>query len=1022
MSNDRFRGASSWLRAALITSAVVSAIASAQQAESPAGEAVELEQVVVTGSRIARENLDAPTPVTTISAEELLATGTTSIGDTLNDLPALRGTFTSANSTRFIGTAGVNFLDLRGLGSERTLVLVNGRRHVSGTDGSLQVDINTIPQDLLQRVDIITGGASSIYGSDAVAGVVNFVTKTDFEGFQIRGQTGLSSRSDNQNSTISLTAGLNFAEGHGNIAGSLEWTKEDAFKQADRPSTRQRDQFVVQALDPMGTNSDGTPDRLFFQDVRSVNLTEGGTFIPAFQVIPMGSSAPTGALLTNGQPRLFRFNPDGSLTESNYGSRDFRPLAANSVGGDGTSLRRYGDLTPEREIAMLNLLASYEVTDSFRLFGEAKYVHFDVVSETSPSFNQTVNTAAPASTGSGALVIRLDNPYLSTQARGVITPLLLPGATSFNLNRNNLDLGIRGEDTLRETTRFVVGARGDITENLRYEVSLNYGELKVDQNVLGNRFERQLRLSVDAARAADGSIVCRSRLNTAGAVITTGDPIIDSCVPVNVLGDGNVSDAARAYITAPSTFEAKLEQQVANAYVSYNTGSFFELPGGPIGFSVGAEYRKESTESEYSTDVSSGLTFLNAIQPLAAEYSVKEAFAEVSFPLLNELPFVRELSLNGAIRFADYDLQNTSTVKAWTGSLTWAPIEDVRIRASLSTSVRAPTLGDLFQPLTQNFATVRDPCDVNNINSGTSTRAANCAAAGIPVGFINTVARAQTIEIRSGGNSGLTEEQSRSLTAGVVLEPRFAPGLSMSFDYFDIDIEDVIASVTAQQILDNCYDAASLNNIFCPLIFRDPATNLFYANGNGPIGGGLLQSTLNYASRRAVGVDAEIRYRYDWESVGRFDARLTGTWTKQRDNFPFLSEPARPDQILEELGDPEIAWNFDLGFKRGRFSAAYGMRWLDSQYVDFIENVREVGGRPPTDPDFSDPAFTGSVAYHDVRFAFDVKDNVNVYVGIDNIGDQLPPLGFTGTGGGSGVYSNRGRYFYGGVKWDLGAK
>jgi outer membrane receptor protein involved in Fe transport len=993
----------------------------AQNAPSQNASSKEVEEVVVTGSRIAHGNIEAATPVTELTTEELLSSGVTSIGDTLNDLPALRSTFTSANSTRFIGTAGVNFLDLRGLGEQRTLVLVNGRRHVAGTDGALTVDTNTIPADLLERVDVVTGGASSIYGSDAVAGVVSFVLKQNYEGFRTQAQTGMSAESDNNNSFISFTAGHNFWDNRANIAGSVEWAREEAFTQADREETAKRQLFIVSSADPTGVSSDGIPDRTFTRDVHSVNLTEGGVFIPSFQVGAAGVPAALRTRPENGQPRIFNFNPDGTLAELNYGTRDYRPFASNSDGGNGTTLRRYGDMTPDIERVAVNLIGHLDFTDAVTLFGEAKFVQTDTLAflPAGPSFNQTVSASAPAATGSAGLVVRLDNPFLTTQARSLIAGLLPAGATQFTLNRNNLDIGVRGEDTSRKTVRGVLGLRGDITDHVNYEVSLNYGQLDVHTDVLNNRFERNLRLAIDAARAADGTIVCRSRLNGAGAIVTSGDPVIDSCVPANVLGDGNVSQGARDYINADSTFDATVEQQVANAFVSYDTGAWFNLPGGPVGAAIGAEYRKESSESGYSDDVEQGLTFLNAIQPLDEEYSVKEAFVEMRFPLLANLPFAKELTFNGSYRAADYSLENTTTVTAWNGGLQWAPIDDVRVRASVGQSVRAPTLGDLFQPLTQNFATVRDPCDVTNVSSGSPTRAANCAAAGIPAGFVNNLARSQTTEIRSGGNPGLTEESSRSFTLGTVLQPRFVPNLQIIVDYYDIDIDHVIASVTAQQIVDNCYDAASLDNIFCPLVFRDPATNLFFQNGNGPIGGGILQSTLNYASRKARGVDTEIDYSFQWEGVGAFNARFLGTYVRQRDNFPFLDQPNRADQLLEELGDPKYAFNFDLGYRRDNLAIKYGMRWLESQYVDFIENIRSVSGLPPQNPDFSDIAWTGSVMYHDLRVEYSWSDSIDVFIGVDNISDEMPPLGLTGVGAGSSIYDNTGRFFYGGLKWRL---
>ena len=995
--------------------ATVTAISVGLGATAPglAQERSNVQEVVVVGTRIRGATaVETPTPVTTLSADAVLATGSVSLGDTLSELPALRSTFTNANSSRAIGTAGINFLDLRGLGTERTLVLVNGRRHVSGTDGSQQVDINSISPDLLERVEVITGGASSIYGSDAVAGVVNFVTRQDFEGLAVNVQSGISARGDNDNTSAAVTWGRNFMEDRANLAVSVEYVREEEFKFADRRSTRTRASQVQVDSDPSGSNSDGVPDRRLFRDVRFLDSTPGGAFIPLFD-----SPVNDDNLLRpeNGMERVFVFNPDGTLSEANYGN-DLRPLGFFlSDGGTGTSTREDGDLTPRLSRKALNVLGHMDFTNELTVFTELKFVRTDTLARTDPSFNTIL-------AGNG-IPISTDNPFLTTQARNLINTLL-PGVDTITLNRDNYDLGVRGEDTDRETTRLVAGIKGELTPHLNYEVSLNYGQTKVETDVLANRFNRNFLLAADAARAANGSIVCRSRLNMAGVVTVTGDPVIDNCVPVNLLGNGNVSDAARAYINAPSTFDAKVKQQVASGFVSYDTGDWFELPGGPIGIVGGLEYRKEESKSAYSDDVSSGLTFLNAILPLDADYSVKEAFGEVRLPILRNVPGAEELTVTGSIRVADYTLRNTDTIEAYTGGLQWAPIPDVRFRFALGKSVRTPTLNDLFQPATQNFDFVNDPCDMDNIDQGTATRAANCLADGIPVGFTNDPANVATTELRSAGNSTLIEEEARTTTIGVVLQPRFVPGLAITVDYYEIDIDQVISSLTAQQIVDNCYDAATLNNIFCPLVFRDPTTNFFFTSistppNPGPIGAGVLQQSLNFAGEKARGIDMDISYQFELGNIGRFSTRFLGTYVRQRDDFPFLNDPDRPDQLVEELGDPKYSFNLDLGYVRGPFTVDYGMRWIESQYINNIENIRFVGGRPPTNPDFAERQFTGSVMYHDIRFGYQMRDNLNLYFGVDNIGDRLPPLGFTGITEGGGIYTNTGQFFYGGVKWKL---
>ncbi len=971
-----------------------------------------LQEIVVTGSRLkgSTANIDTPTPVTTISADELSASGPTSLGDYLAELPALRGTFTNGNSSRFIGTAGVNFLDLRGLGTSRTLVLVNGRRHVAGSNASQEVDINSIPQELIERIDVITGGASAVYGSDAIAGVVNIVTKDNFEGMKVGFQTGMSSRGDNENYTVSFTAGKNFLDGRANLAASLEYSREESYDLADRNFLFNRAGFGATNSDPMGRNNDGIPDSTFFSDLRSINLSAGGTFIPSFQN-GGGTNIVSALRPSNNQPRAFQFQPDGTIGELDYGSRDLRPLVATAVGGSGSRLRT-GQATPDIDQIGLSVVGHLDFTDKITGFTEAKFVRADTLSQTTPSFGQRTSAAVQAPALGTAAVLRLDNPFLGDQARSVIRSFLPANATTFSLNRNNEDLGLRGEDTTRDTFRLVAGIKGDLTDHLGYEVSLNYGQLDVEQDVLSNRTERNFALAVDAARAADGSIVCRSRLNAAGAIVTTGDAVIDNCVPVNLFGAGNVSAAARNYINADSTFDAKVKQQVATAFVTYDTGAFFELPGGPIGAAAGVEYRKESSKDGYSAEVRNGETFLNAIQPIDASYNVKEVFTELRLPVLKDLPGVEELTLAGSARLADYSLMNTDTIESWNGTLQWAPIRDVAFRVGVSKAVRAPQLGDLFQPETQNFANVSDPCDVRFINQGSATRAANCASLGLRPDFVNTTARAQTIEVRSSGNAGLVEEEGRSETLGVVLQPRWVPNLAITVDYYDIEIKSAIAAVSVQQILNSCVDAPTTTNIFCPLITRS-------ANGEFARGG-VLQQSLNFARLKARGIDAEVGYAYDWTGVGRFTTRFLGTYVRQRDNFTFPDAPNRPDQIREELGDPRRSFNLDLGYSRGPLSLSYQQRWIDSQAVVAIEAIRSVGGIPPTNPDIVDRPFTEIVRYHDVRTAYKMNDNLNVYFGIDNITDKKPPLGQTGLGAGSSIYSIEGQFFYGGLNWNFG--
>jgi outer membrane receptor protein involved in Fe transport len=388
---------------------------------------------------------------------------------------------------------------------------------------------------------------------------------------------------------------------------------------------------------------------------------------------------------------------------------------------------------------------------------------------------------------------------------------------------------------------------------------------------------------------------------------------------------------------------------------------------------------------------------------------VKEAFAEIRVPVLADLSWAKELSVNGAVRGADYS-GATGKVLAYNAGLIYAPIRDVRFRANYSKSVRAPLLAELYSAPSQNFASVSDPCDVANIGSGTATRAANCAAAGVPVGFINDEARAATTEITSAGNPNLGEETAKSWTIGAVLQPRFVSGLTISVDYYDIKLANVISSVAPQQVLNNCYDAATLDNAFCALFQRDPTTKFF-------VPGSLQDTSLNFAKRRARGVDSDINYRFDLpQDSGTVNLRGTVTYVVQRDNYPFIDDPNRPDQILYELGDPRWAFNISAQWRKDKLTVGYQGRYIGKMSVDVIENIKSVGGRPPQNADYATISYYPDVMYHDLTAEYAISHNYTVYGGMENVFDRQPPYRLTGSGEGSGIYDNRGRYMYLGVK------
>ena len=1025
-------------------SGVALAVATALLAATSQATAQEAEptEVVITGSRIARPNLESTVPITTVTGEEFYQTGNTAIGDLLNDLPALRSTFSQQNSSRFLGTTGLNLLDLRGLGTQRTLVLVNGRRHV-GADilsNAVSPDTNTFPTDLIDRIDVVTGGNSAVYGSDAIAGVVNFVLKKDFEGFQVRGQGGKDAEGDAGDYYASALWGTNFMDGRGNIAANVEYAKQEPFFASDRREYARQGLFIVTDTDPPGTpnGSDGVPDRTFYDDVRSATVANEGKVL----ITPSIASglAPCGRS-TDG--RAFGcsliFQPDGSLTPQT-GERIGLGPNGNFNGGNGTTNRegKAFAIIPELERASLNVFGHLAIAESFEPFIEAKYVRTDSMRFGQPAFFQG------GTLGDAREQPLLTNPFLTDAARATIVATRIatgqPAAARFALQRNLLDLGPRQEEATRETTRVVLGVGGKFADDWSYEVSVNYGQFKEDTDVLGNLNVQRFLLAMDSVRNASGTIVCRSQADPAAALIfEQGIPESDAfatarladdvaaCVPFNPFGAGNVTPAMRDYVLQDTTSVAKIKQFVTSAVVSGTSRNWFTLPAGPIGVAFGLEHRTEDNYFKADDLVESGITFYNALPFFdPPKFEVNEAFTEFRVPLLSEKAFANELTFSAAGRYADYK-GATGGVFAHNLGLDWAPIEGLRFRVGKARAVRAPNLSDLYSAQGQNFAPApNDPCSARNIGTGSATRAANCAAAGRPAGydFVHTA----SLEIVSGGNPNLKEETADSLTAGIVFRPTFLPGFSLSADYFDIDIDDVITAPSAQDIINACYDAADLNNQFCGLFTR-------YGPAGGPNGeepfriteGTLQQTLLNYAKSTSRGIDLEAGYSHDI-GIGQMQSRLVYTRTLQRDDFLNPADPARPDRILSELGDPKHAFNFNTELRRGPLTVGYELRYLGKMLLNNAEDFFSVGGQPPQNADFATRRSFPSVIYHDLRAAYDFSNALNLYVGVDNLADKEPPLGFIGSGNGgtvaanSAIYDARGRFFFAGAKYNFGAR
>ena len=1017
----------------------------------PATEAESSGGILVTGSRIRRPNVEANVPIVSVTAEDLTSQGDVSIGDALNDLPSLRSTFSQANSNRFIGTTGISLLDLRGLGISRTLVLVNGRRHITASVGDFLIDVNTIPLDLVERVDVITGGSSAIYGSDAVAGVVNFVLRRDFDGVRLRGQGTVSQRGDRGIQFVSLTAGRNFWDDRANVAINLEYANAQALYFVDRPDLTgaydgrcQNNLAEFTVGEPAG--GDGVPDNQPFCQVRNATISNGGTVMANVSdatcrnplILDPVNAALASRCLNPGTPqgaaRMFRWAPTGLLLQD-IPSLDFRPFGSGNIVSQpgspvpGATLRDTGQIAPGLDRYSVNVLAHFDIADAFRPFIEAKYVRLFARQEGQPSFFQATfpQFFGPTATGN-ANGIRCDNAFLTAQnlaqlqaigycPAGAVT---VPGVNSIAagvipVNRFNVDFGGRSELVTRETYRAVVGVQGDFNEDWNYEVAFNYGHVDLHQDELNDLhiFETEFAgaqgpflLAADAVRNAAGQIVCR--------VNADADPANNrpDCVPINLFGAGAPSAAALDFIQRTSFLDSRASQYNAVAYVNGDLSQLFEFPGGPPRFVLGAEWRRETAFQEADPISSAGATFFNAFQTFdPPAFAVWEAFGELELPLLRDLPFAHELTIAAAARYSDYNTA-AGTTFAYNISGTWAPVRDIRFRANYSKSVRVPTLGDLFTPATQSFAFVQDPCDVLFIGPPGTNRFNNCAAEGVPAGFVNTIARTQTIEIQLSGNPNLEEETGKSLTVGVVVTPRWIPGLSITVDYYRIRVENLIAVLGAQTILNQCYDLPDRNNQFCQLVFRNPD---FTFAGPGVLSGGV-----NFARQEADGIDIEASYRRTFDNGHRLNVRGIATYVLKRNNFTSPINPDFSDRQLSELGDPRWAANLNITYGIGPWDLRYSMNYLGKQIVGGFayEAFFPHDGRNPTNADAIAEPYLDDVLYHSARLSHRVNERFQFYMGVDNIFDTPPPFGQLGIGAGD-PYDPYGRTFYAGATVDF---
>ncbi|WP_241527320.1 TonB-dependent receptor domain-containing protein [Sphingomonas turrisvirgatae] len=972
--------------------AVLSNPAAAQDA--PAAETAatqEDDSIIVTGSRIARPEFAAPNPIQTFDSETIELSGKTDVVNILVDSPALLGSATTSDTSGSnygsALTVGGTYLNLRNLGTQRTLVLVDGRRHVAGLPSSAAVDINTIPLDLIERVDVLTGGASAVYGADGVSGVVNFVMKRDFEGFRARGQVGISQRGDSGNQYIGLTAGKNFADGRGNVTLAYEYATSDRFSQTQRLGYGRagpRYRFVANQADPFDADPT-TPDFLPLTGLRWADTSPGGAFDLDYDFVP-------------------DFTGEGKVYDPGTYVRN-EPF---TIGGDSTLQEIYfGDTNPQNERHVANLLGSFEVSPALRLFANAKYARTKAETYSQPVYDLYVQ-------------IYGDNYFLNERfGSAVVGDALL-------LGRDHFDFGVRRAKSDRETIRAVVGADGELASNLRYELSYTFGQLEASA-LSQSRVRDRYYAAIDSVSNGAGGVSCRisrpgetliknfgyiatqqyGTLNPAtgnyeGAAVTFSP---SQCVPLNIMGSGAPSQAALDFVFVDDLERLRLRQHVVSGSIRGNTGSFFNLPGGPVAFAVGGEYRSESLRFDPSEWTQAGL-LLDSSQAFAerGSFDVAEAFGEIDFPILRDQRFAEVLSVGGAIRLSDYSTVGKTTT--WSVNGVYSPIRDITFRGTLSQSVRAPNLSELFSPASGTYAFIADPCGIDRITGGVSptSRQANCTAIlnslGINPATFDPAGDAISPENtsllgRAGGNSSLQEESARTWTAGLVLRPSFVPGLQIAADWYDIRIRQAINTPTARELAELCVDQPSINNSYCANLTRDPTTG-YIAN--------YLLTPANVANFDTEGLDVVLNYRFSPGSLGTFNLRVAANYLHKLEFIPTPGANIDDDRL--EGSAPEFSGNADLTWKYNNFTLNYGVNYFSKTLRYSVEDTRD-------DPDITLPEYLYVKPRweHEIQLAVDVNDRFTFYAGANNLFDSKPDIGLSNY-----PVSAIGRYLYAGFK------
>jgi len=924
--------------------------------------------------------------VLVLSASEIEATGQLNTADVLRNLTAVGiSGVSSANSNFQTSGAGVNTINLRNLGDSRTLVLINGRRMVPGLAGESAADFNMIPTDFIERIDVITGGASAVYGSEAIAGVVNVVLKDHLDGVRLRAQGGGATEGGENTRLGSLSFGSDFADKRGTALFSVSYDKDSGL----------------------------------YSRQRAISTTDTSITLPGIRGA-LSSFNPQGNIaLADGNGNvvdgLYTFNSAGALVPYE-----------TSLGFNRDAYRR---ITVPVDRTLVSGVLNYQVAEKHQLYSEITYGQTHTESDIEP-FALGIGPQGSADNvyGGSGLGIPLTNAYIPASLLAIIAadnadPTITGNGTtgcstgvtadcisSIGVRKRLVDVAIRSSEARRQTSRIVAGVRGDLFGAAwSYDIYYMYGRTTDDQTGTGQVNVANLRYALDSTIDSSGQIVCR-------------DPVAraQGCIPINVFGANSITPAAAAYVSALQSRDVVIQQQTMSAIAK---GPLFSLPAGVVRAVIGAERRTEQSSEIQDALTNSGLNGGNALPNTAGAYTVKEVFGEVGVPLLAGKPGVKDLSLESAVRSSDYS--TVGRVNTWNVRLNFAPIDDLRLRGAYSKAVRAPNIGELYTGPSQTFPTgISDPCDgVTSASTGAIASAckaipaiANAIAS--PGGFHYSFLDYQLITGFDSGNPKLQAETAKTYTVGLVITPSALRGFTTTIDYFNIKVDDAVGAVDYPTLLTGCLLTGSPAS--CAAVFRDPSSGKLTR---------VDQLAINVATLSTAGVDLETRYRVNLPAAIGGSLTLGLNWT-YLDKLDQINQPgAQVVHYRGQIGLGGAPGQTGAPENRGTLLAQYDghdltFGWTVRYESAMKDQVDPANVSPAQQPFNSVPAYT----YHDVqiRYLFDAKAQTTLYGGIRNLFNKQPPFlptgmasQATGTETSPDQYDAIGRVWYAGVEVKL---